>query len=115
MGWTMDASISLRSPIFNKEWLMINEKKIKITLDDIWAVWEPLFNTGDVLYRSDLVDAIKEAYPNLSPRYFELVGSETWKTVLYDRCNIVLNLYKNRGRIRRVGRGEWQSTSVKSK
>ena len=92
----------------------MSDEKTEITSNDIWAIWEPLFNTGDVLYRSDLVEAIKAAYPNLSLRYFELVGSETWKTVLYDRCNIVLNSYKNAGRIHRVGRGKWQSTSIKS-
>ena len=92
----------------------MNNEKTEITNDDIRAVFDPMFNTGHPQRRRDLVNAVANTYPNLSPYYFELVGSETWKTRLYDKCNIVLNSYKNAGKIRRVGRGKWQSTFAKS-
>ena len=91
------------------------DKQVKLTNEDIQSVFDRMFSTGKVQHRQDLVNAVKEAYPNLSPYYSELVGSETWKTRLYDKCNVVLNAYKNEGKVRRVGRGEWQSTSVKFK
>lgn len=94
---------------------MINEKT-EITNDDIRAVFDPIFNTGKPQRRRDLVNAVKKAYPSLSPYYFQLVGSEIWKTRLYDMCNIVLNSYKNEGKIYNLqqGSGLWQSTSVES-
>lgn len=89
------------------------DKKTELTNEDIQSVFDRIFSTGKVQNRQNLVNAVREAYPNLSSYYSELVGSETWKTRLYDKCNVVLNSYKNEGKVRRVGRGKWQSTSVK--
>ena len=93
------------------------DKKTELTNEDIRAVFDPMFNTGKVWHRTDLVNAVIKAYPNLSSYYFELVGSEKHKKRLYDKCNIVLNSYKRQGKIRNVepGKGSWQSTSVKFK
>ena len=94
----------------------MNNEKTEITNEDIRTVFDSMFNTGKPQRRRDLVNAVKKAYPNLSSYYFQLVGSETWKTRLYDMCNIVLNSYKNEGKIYNLQRGSgmWQSTSVKS-